>query len=227
MSRAYAASRPRSIARGQAVRPPARGPARPALSAALALWLAAVAGACGGGARAAAPAPAPPTTSAPTQALLDRAHQAERARRYDQARALYQRAVEAAPDRASKVAALGELASALLFWGELDHGAAVLEREVALAPGQVSAWHDLGVVRARLGDVAGAERALDRAIALAPDEPRPRVALAALLVNQHRWDQALVQYRALEHLALPERTRRAVVRAIQLIESARAGAAAP
>lgn len=209
MSRAYAASRPRSIARRLA----------------LALCLAAAAGACRGAG--ATPAPEPPTPSASTRSLIDQAHRAERARRYDRARVFYQRAVDTAPDRASELAALGELASALLFWGELGHGAAVLERVVALAPGQVSAWHDLGVVRARLGDVAGAERALERAIALAPDEPRPRVALAALLVNQHRWDDALAQYHTLEKLPLPARTRRAVARAVQLIEAVRTGAPRP
>ncbi len=85
----------------------------------------------------------------------------------------------------------------------------------------MSAWHDLGVVRARLGDTAGAERALARAISLDPAEPRPRVALAAMMVNQHRWDDALAQYRALEKMALPERMREAVARAIELIEKSR------
>jgi len=47
------------------------------------------------------------------------------------------------------------------------------------------------------------------------------VALAALLVRQRRWDAALSEYHALERLELPERTRRAVGRAIELIEAER------
>ena len=127
-----------------------------------------------------------------------------------------------APDRTSAAAALRELASALLFWGELAGAGEALERLVALVPDEVSAWHDLGIVRARRGDPAGAERALRRAAGLAPADPRPRIALAALLVAGRRWDEALVEYRALQRLRLPERMRRAVTRAIELVEAERA-----
>ncbi len=179
--------------------------------------LAALAGACGGSQKQGAP----PEPAASTRTLLGEAHKAERARRYDRARELYLRAAREAPDRPSQAFAWRELGSALIFWGELDEAARALARVVELAPEQVSAWHDLGIVRARLGDVAGSERALRRAIQLAPEEPRPRVALAALLVRQQRWDDALAEYHALERLDLPERTRRAVGRAIELIEAER------
>ncbi len=183
-----------------------------------------VAGACGGG-RAAAPERRDPAAS--TRAILVQAHEAERARRYDQARELYLRAAREAPDRASQAIAWRELGSALIFWGELDEAARALSRVVALQPNAVSAWHDLGIVRARLGDAAGGERAFRRAISLAPDEPRPRVALAALLVRQRRWDDALAEYRALERLELPDAIRRAVERAIRLLESERRRRDAP
>lgn len=180
------------------------------------LALALFAGACGGGAAPARPRPAPAT-----RARLAEAHAAERARRYDRARELYLRAAREAPDRASRALAWRELGSALIFWGELAEAEGALARVVALAPREVSAWHDLGIVRARLGDAAGGERAFRRAIALAPEEPRPRVALAALLVRQRRWDDALAEYRALERLELPDATRRAVGRAIELLEAER------
>jgi tetratricopeptide (TPR) repeat protein len=179
--------------------------------------LAVVAGACGGGARSAGPRE--PAVS--TREMLDKAHEAERGRRYDQARALYLRAAREAPDRSSQAIAWRELGAALIFWGELAEAADALEKVVALDPDAVAAWHDLGIVRARLSDTAGAERAFRRAIALAPEEPRPRVALAAFFITQRRWDDALRQYRALEKLDLPERTRRAVARAIQLVEAER------
>ena len=177
--------------------------------------LAALAGACGGrGERAERPREA----AASTRSILDQARKEERARRYDRARELYLRATREAPDRGSEAIAWRELGSALIFWGELEEAAQALGRVVAIDPAAISAWHDLGIVRARLGDVTGAERAFHRAIALAPEEPRPRVALAALLVRQRRWDDALAQYRRLERLDLPETTRRAVGRAIEILE---------
>ena len=183
-----------------------------------------VAGACGGG-RAEAPERREPAAS--TRAILVQAREAERARRYDQARELYLRAAREAPDLASQAVAWRELGSALIFWGELDEAARALSRVVALQPNEVSAWHDLGIVRARLGDPAGGERAFRRAISLAPDEPRPRVALAALMVRQRRWDDALAEYRALQRLELPDSIRRAVERAIRLLESERRRRDAP
>jgi len=188
-----------------------------------------IAGGCGGrgdatAARRAREQPAPVTAR-----LLARARGAERARRYDQARAFYEEAARSAPDRASAALAWRELARALLFWGEIAAAEPALARAVELAPDDVGAWHDLGIARSRLGDPAGAERALRRAIALAPDEPRPRVALGALLVTERRWPDALAQYHALERLALPDPIRRAVARAIALIqaEQERAPPAAP
>lgn len=179
-----------------------------------------LAGACGGRSGGTG-APERRQPAASTRAILAKAREAERARRYDQARELYLEAAREAPDRASQAVAWRELGSALISWGELDEAARALGRVVALEPGAVSAWHDLGIVRARLGDAAGGERAFRRAIALAPEEPRPRVALAALLVKQRRWDDALDEYRALERLELPGSIRRAVERAIRLLETER------
>jgi Flp pilus assembly protein TadD len=178
-----------------------------------------LAGACGGGQEARKSAQIAPATAQ----LLARARAEERSRRYDRARSLYRQAAREAPDRPSAARAWRELARALLFWGEFDQAEAALRRAVESDPEEASAWHDLGVVRARRGDSAGAERSLRRAIDLAPREPRPRIALAALLVNQRRWPEALRQYRALETMDLPERVREAVARAIALIEAERRG----
>jgi len=189
-----------------------------------ALGAALLTGACG---RSAPPAAVEPRAGAATERLLAAARAEERARRYDRARALYRQAAREAPDRVSAARAWRELARALLFWGQLTDGEAALRRTVELAPGDVGAWHDLGVVLSQRGDRAGAERALRRAISLAPDEPRPRVALGALLVRERRWRDALVEYRALGRLALPERTRTAVARAIELLEAEAARERAP
>ena len=163
--------------------------------------------------------PTRPAVAPATRALIEQAEQRERARRYDQARALYREAEASAPDPASRTWAARRFAHALLFWGEEAEAETELAALVARDPTDVASWHDLGIVRHRRGDRAGAERALRRAVALAPREPRPRIALAALLVVDRRWRDALAEYRALLDLDLPERTRRAVGRGIELVEA--------
>ncbi len=144
-------------------------------------------------------------------------------RKYDEARALYEAAKRDAPDDPSRAYAGRELASALIFWGEYEAAEAELVEVVDLAPGHASAWHDLGVLRARRGDSAGAKNALRRSIETAPRDPRPRIALAALLVNERRFGDALTQYERILELELPERTRSAVQRGMELIRGEMAG----
>jgi Flp pilus assembly protein TadD len=178
-----------------------------ALLAAIGLW-----GCHGGGTGPAAPDA--------TRTTLDAADRALAAHDYDTARSLYRRAVDQAPDDAHRAAALHELIEALLLFGERDAAADALVELCRLRPDDPRPFHDLGVVRAALGDAAGAERALRTARHLAPDDPRPRIALAALLVNGHRLDAALAEYRALLALELAPRLRQAVERGIELIEAA-------
>ena len=66
--------------------------------------------------------------------------------------------------------------------------AAILERMLLIAPEAGGLWHELGVVRARLGTIKGAVDALERSLACPlPDAARPRVeaALAALTTKLH------------------------------------------
>lgn len=158
-----------------------------------------------------------------TRAAVEQAEQREQERKYDEARALYEAAKRDAPDDLSRAYAGRELASALIFWGEYEAAEQELVRVVELAPADASAWHDLGVLRARRGDTGGAESALLRAIDAAPRDPRPRIAIAALMVNARRFDEALRQYERLLDLDLPERTRRAVERGMELIRREMAG----
>jgi tetratricopeptide (TPR) repeat protein len=154
-----------------------------------------------------------------TRALVDVARDHERSRRYDLARAAYERAIAQAPDAGSAAWASRQLATALLFWGDYPAAKRALERTVRLRPAEVSAWHDLGIVRAHQGDPAGAETAFRRSIALRPRAPMSRLALAALLVNQRRFPDALAEYDALLALELPERYRAAIERARRLIRA--------
>lgn len=163
------------------------------------------AGACGS--RAPGPAPEPATPAPATRALLERAEAAERERRYDRADALYREARGRAPDPASRAAAAVAHGRALVFWGAYQQAEAALDEATRLAPGNAGAWHDLGMVRHELGDLAGAEIAFRRSVAVQPRDGRSRIALAALLWKQRRLRDALREYESLAELELPERVR--------------------
>jgi tetratricopeptide (TPR) repeat protein len=161
--------------------------------------LAAVAG-CGGR------APAPSGPSPQVRAEIERAEAAEQARRHDAARAHYQRAIAFARDPTSVAFARREYAETLITWGEYPEAIAQLEGSLAARP-SAAAWHDLGLLRNNRGDVRGALAALEQARALAPRDPRPRVALAALRWRSGDRAGAAAEYRALLDLPLPERLR--------------------
>jgi Flp pilus assembly protein TadD len=138
-------------------------------------------------------------------------------RDYPAALADHARAVREAPDRPSRIHALREQAGTLIAIGDLAGAARALEAVVRLAPAARD-LNDLGIVRARLGQPAAAEAALRRARDLAPRDPRPRRGLAALLVNQRRFDEALAEYRALKPL-VPRALADKVAIAIELVEA--------
>ena len=157
--------------------------------------------------------------AAATRQTVETARDHERDRRYDLARVAYERAVAEAPDRASAGWAARQLSKALVFWGEYADAENALEKTVELVPGEFTAWHDLGMVRAELGKPGAAETAFRRSIALRPSLAPSRIALAALLVNQRRWQEALVEYDRLLRLDLPERLAAKIARAQRLIRA--------
>ena len=167
---------------------------------------------------AAAPKPQPEAPAPTTQALLLRAEEAERAREYLRAQTLYEQAKALAPDPRSRALAGRAYGRALVFYGEHERAAQEFESAVALTPGDAGLWHDLGIVRHHLGDRAGAEAAFRRARAAAPKDGRPRIALAALLMQQGRHRDALGEYRALLQLRLPEPVREKVQWAVGVLE---------
>jgi Flp pilus assembly protein TadD len=160
---------------------------------------------------------APPRPSASTRAAVERAEAHERARRPDQARAALRQAIADAPDAVSEAYARREYASALAFWGEVPASVAQLEAAVRLVPGDAAAWHDLGIVRHGTGDRAGALAALREARRLRPRDPRPRIAIAALLWHGGDRAAARAEYVALRALDLPPRLRAKVDWAIEAL----------
>ncbi|HEU0036887.1 MAG TPA: tetratricopeptide repeat protein [Kofleriaceae bacterium] len=174
----------------------------------LAVWLVVACAGCGG--RAAPKQPVPVV-----QSELDQAEAAERMRRHDIAREHYERAVASARDPQSVGIANREFAETLATWGEYDQSIAHYERAVAATPGDPQAWNDLGLVRFKVGNVAGAVTALERARGLAPGDFRPRRNLAAALWASGDKARAAAEYRAMLELDLPGPLRKKVEWALE------------
>ncbi|MBZ0121574.1 MAG: tetratricopeptide repeat protein, partial [Sandaracinaceae bacterium] len=100
-------------------------------------------------------------------------------------------ATESAPQSAYAWRVLG---TRLLRWGRARDAVPALERAAELAPEHAETWNGLGLARYDGGDVEGAERAFRRGIELHPEHSGLRLGLAALLVNAHRFAEALAVY---------------------------------
>jgi Flp pilus assembly protein TadD len=157
---------------------------------------------------------APRVPAAAVRAEIAQAETAEKGRRHDVARSHYQRAIAEAHDPVSIAFARHEYAETLVTWGETPEAHAQLEIAATANPDDPSIWHDLGVLRHHAGDDPGAIQALVRAERLAPGDPRPRTALAALYWKRGDKPHALTEYRGLLELDLPERMRAKVEWAI-------------
>ncbi|MDQ3370718.1 MAG: tetratricopeptide repeat protein [Myxococcota bacterium] len=155
-----------------------------------------------GGRTPAARSPAPTVRSE-----IEQAEVAERARRHDVARVHYERAIVSARDPASIAFARRAYAETLASWGEVAAAIMHLDVAVAAVPRDPGAWHDLGILRHKQGDLGGAITALEHARTLAPADYRPRVALAALRWKQGDRAGAAAEYHGLLELELPDRLR--------------------
>jgi Flp pilus assembly protein TadD len=141
------------------------------------------------------------------RAEVAQAETAEKARQHEVARTHYQRAIAAAHDPESIAFARHEYADTLVSWGEAPEARAQLEIAVGANPADPGSWHDLGLLRHHAGDDAGAIQALMRAEQLAPQDVRPRTALAALYWKRGDRASAAREYRGLLELDLPDRLR--------------------
>lgn len=136
---------------------------------------------------------------------IEQAETAERARRHDEARRHYQQAVASATDPTSIAFARREYGETLMSWGEFPEAIAQLEGVIAVDPGHVASWNDLGLLHHNQGNETRALHALERAKTLAPRDWRPRRNLAVLRWKRGDRAGALAEYRAMLELELPDR----------------------
>jgi tetratricopeptide (TPR) repeat protein len=172
------------------------------------------------------PAPRVPAPAEDVRREIDQAETAERARRHDEARTHYQRAVANAKDPASIAFARREYGETLMSWGEYPEAIAQLEGVIAVAPNHVASWNDLGLLHHNQGNDTRAIEALERARDLAPRDWRPRRNLAVLRWKRGDRAGALAEYSAMLELDLPDRLRDKVTWAITELRKP-AGASSP
>ena len=82
-----------------------------------------------------------------------------------------------------------------LLPGDLEDAARHYEEAVRLSPNDYRFWLDLGLTREELGDRAGGEKALRRAVELAPFYANPHWYLGNLLLRAGRGDEAFAELR--------------------------------
>lgn len=129
-------------------------------------------------------------------AWLELGHAHELAHRYDVALELYDQASRAAPADPAGPRTGGLRAAA---WGEVEEAEPRLREAARRDPKDARTWHALGVVRAKLGDLAGAESAYRSGTAVDPRGLDNHIGLATvgLLRDDPRavlaeYDQVLV-----------------------------------
>jgi Flp pilus assembly protein TadD len=155
-----------------------------------------------------------PAPSAPVRAEVDKAETAEKARKHDEARKHYKAAIANAKDPASVAFARREYADTLISWGEYPEATVQLEGVTDAKPDDPTAWNDLGLLYHNAGDDRRALEALEKSRSLAPEDPRPRVSLAALRWKRGDREGARKEYEGLLGLELPDRMRAKVEWAI-------------
>lgn len=171
--------------------------------------------------------PAPKAPIDAVRADIVRAEDAEKARRHDEARMYYERAVAAARDPASIHFAHREYGETLATWGEVEAAKTHLEKAVAAVATDPIAWQMLGIVRRKLGDIPGAVAALETSKRLAPRAWIPRRDLAVLHWSLGHRAEALAEYEAMLDLDLPQRLREKVEWAIHELQKPDPRAVAP
>jgi tetratricopeptide (TPR) repeat protein len=128
------------------------------------------------------------------QPALELGHALELAHHYEEALAQYDAAAQLAPRDPAGPRTGGLRAAA---WGEPELAEPRLSEAVRRDPRDARAWHALGLVRARLGDLDGAERAYRSGVAADASGVDNRVGLATLGLLRDDPQAVLREYEAL------------------------------
>jgi MSHA biogenesis protein MshN len=144
------------------------------------------------------PSPTPPAATAKTYGpaqmsakLVGEAQVAAGQGRQDEARTLLQKALAASPQ---DVTAREMLVGLHVDAGRLDEARTLLEEGQRLQPERASFALSLARMRAEAGDARGAIRLLDGVRATAGDDPQYHAVLAALLLDDKRYEEAAQHY---------------------------------
>jgi tetratricopeptide (TPR) repeat protein len=130
------------------------------------------------------------------QGTIETARRARAAGRLDEARAAYERALEASPDSAFLHRELGDVERRR---GNSEEALRRFRRAVDLDPGDAAAWIAIGELLEQRGDFTGAERAYQRAAEIEPHrELEARLAAIAEKAREKRLPQ---EYRAIASAA--------------------------
>jgi len=77
---------------------------------------------------------------------------------------------------------------------DADEALALYTRATAIDPAFAAAYNQIGYLRLRKNDLAGAEQAMKKYIATRPDSPNPYDSYAELLLRMGRYDESIAQY---------------------------------
>ena len=144
------------------------------------------------------------------------------ARRYAEARKLYDRALALAPDDVRCLDVLGFLA---YMTGAFADARGYCDRSLALAPDNAYAMKGLGLCLVRLGDPEGGIAALTRAVALDPEGFDAHHDLGATWLELRRYPEARAAFERARALADSPARAEAVARALRKVAAEEAGAA--
>lgn len=121
-------------------------------------------------------------------------HALELGHRYDAALELYDLAAEVAPHDPLGPRTGGLRAAA---WGEATLAEPRLAEAARRDGSDPRTWHALGLVRAKLGDLDGAERAYHAGIAASPRDLPNRIGLATVALLRDEPGRVLAEYQAI------------------------------
>lgn len=120
-------------------------------------------------------------------ALLAQGQRAYHTLRLEEAASAYRTVLEMAPDHYD---ALVGLARTLARMRQQKEAIETAQRAIEREANRPEGYATLGMLYFLTDDLAAAEEALQRAIALAPQDPEPRLTRVQVLADQHRFDEA-------------------------------------